>query len=92
ARIDRSVADVWAVIEDIERYARHLPMVDRAKRHGDRVTFDLKFKVGFFGVGFSFTADAVSEREKSMELRWVSGEPRDIRLRFTLTPTPDGRG
>jgi ribosome-associated toxin RatA of RatAB toxin-antitoxin module len=86
ARIEHSVAEVWAVLSDIERYARFLPMVDRARRTGDRVQLDLKFRVGFFSAGFEFTADATYEAEKWLELRWISGEPRDVRLRFALTP------
>jgi ribosome-associated toxin RatA of RatAB toxin-antitoxin module len=90
-RIEHPVAEVWAVIADVERYARYLPMVQRAERHGDSVTFHLRFKIGFFSVGFQFTADATYEAEKWLELRWTAGEPRDIRLRFELTPVDDGR-
>src|SRR5438477_7456889 len=45
ARIDRPVATVWAAVADVEYFARHLPMVHRARRHGDQVTFELKFKI-----------------------------------------------
>jgi ribosome-associated toxin RatA of RatAB toxin-antitoxin module len=91
ARIDRPVAAVWAALVDVERYASHLPMVHRTTRRGDDVTFELRFKIGFFGVGFHFTARTTQEPEKWLELRWVSGEPRDIRLRFELTPIEEGR-
>jgi uncharacterized protein YndB with AHSA1/START domain len=91
-QIDRPVAEVWAAISDLERYARHLPMVHRATQRGDNVKFELKFRVGFFSVGFEFTADATYEAEKWLELRWTSGEPKDIRLRFELSPTDDGKG
>jgi hypothetical protein len=90
-RIERPVADVWALISDIERYASKLPMVHRARRDGDRVTFDLKFRVGFFSVGFQFKADATWEAEKWLELRWCEGEPKDVRLRFDHTPENDGK-
>ena len=50
----------------------------------------MKYKVGiFFNVGFAFTARVVEETERFLELRWMSGEPRDIRLRFELTPEGD---
>ena len=91
ARIERPVAQVWAAVADIERYARFLPMVHRAHRQDDSVTFELRFRVGFFSVGFQFTAAVAYEVEKWLELRWTSGEPRDIRLRFSLTATDDGR-
>lgn len=55
------------------------------------MTFDLKFRVGFFSVGFQFTADATYEPEKWLELRWTAGEPKDIRLRFDLAATEDGK-
>jgi hypothetical protein len=90
-RLAYPVASVWAAIADVEHFARHLPMVHRARRRGDDVTFELRFKIGFFSVGFQFSARAVHEAERWLELRWTAGEPRDIRLRFTLTPVDDGR-
>jgi carbon monoxide dehydrogenase subunit G len=90
ARIERPVAEVWAALVDIERFARHLPMVRKATRTGDDVTLDLGFKIVFFSVGFSFSAHATYEAPRRFELRWTSGEPRDIVLRFELTPTEDG--
>lgn len=89
-RIEHSPEVVWSAVADIERYARHLPMVHRARRDGDDVAFDLRFKVGFLSAGFSFRARATYEEGRWLELRWLEGEPRDIRLRFTLTPTDDG--
>ncbi len=91
ARFERPVGEVWAAIKDVERLARHLPMVHRVQRRGDLVTLDLKFKVAFFSVGFQFTAAATYEEEQWLELRWTSGEPRDIRLRFDLSPEDEGR-
>jgi len=91
SRIDRPVAEVWAVLADVERYAGFLPMVHRARRHGDDVTYDLKFRIGFFSVGFQFTAHATWEEAKWLELRWLAGEPKAIRLRFELTPIDGGR-
>jgi hypothetical protein len=35
--------------------------------------------------------DISKEHEKYLELRWVSGEPRGIRLRFDLEPLDDGK-
>jgi carbon monoxide dehydrogenase subunit G len=89
-RIDRPVAAVWAILADTERFASRLPMVDRARRHGDSVDFDLKFRVGFFSAGFQFTAHATYEEPKWLELRWTAGEPRGVKFRFTLTPIDDG--
>ena len=48
-------------------------------------------KIGFFSVGFQFTAAVTQEPERLIELRWTAGEPRQLRLRFTLTSIDDGR-
>src|SRR5579862_9083326 len=85
-RIEHPVAHVWATIYDTERFARFLPMVNHARRRGDEITFDLKFRVGFFAAGFQFTTLATYEAERWLDLRWIAGEPRDIRMRFSLTP------
>jgi ribosome-associated toxin RatA of RatAB toxin-antitoxin module len=85
-RIEHSPSHVWATIYDLERFARYLPMVNHARRRGDSVTFDLKFRVGFFSAGFEFTTEAKYEAEKWLELAWTAGEPRDIKMRFALTP------
>jgi carbon monoxide dehydrogenase subunit G len=90
-RVAAPPSRVWEVIADLERYPGRVPMIHRVRRSGDRITIDLKFKVAFFSVGFTFVADATYEAERWLELRWVSGEPRDIRLRFDLEPADDGR-
>jgi carbon monoxide dehydrogenase subunit G len=82
---------VWAALRDVEQYAKHLPMVHRTRVTGDDVTFELRFKVGFFSVGFQFDAHLSFEEGRSLELVWTGGEPKDIRLRFTLTPVDGGR-
>jgi ribosome-associated toxin RatA of RatAB toxin-antitoxin module len=89
-RIDRSVAETWKVIADVSRYPGSVPMIHRVRLDGDRATVELKFKVALFSVGFQFVVDVVREDEKSLELRWVSGEPRGINLRFVLEPLDGG--
>jgi carbon monoxide dehydrogenase subunit G len=92
ARIDRAPAEVWAAVTDVERFARNIRMISSARRRGDDVTLDLKYKVGIlFSVGFSFTARAVETEARILDLKWVSGEPRDMHLRFELAPEDDGR-
>src|SRR5262249_39750955 len=91
ARIDRPVAEVWATVADVERFARHLPMVHRVRRDEGRVTFDLKFRIGISSAGFQFTAEVYGEPGRWLELRGVSGEPKDVFLRFELTPLDEGR-
>jgi ribosome-associated toxin RatA of RatAB toxin-antitoxin module len=91
ARFERPVADVWKVVTDVDKYAERIPMMHRVRMSGDRATIDLKFKIALFSVGFQFVVDVVREHERSLEMRWVSGEPRGIRLRFDLEPTGDGK-
>jgi ribosome-associated toxin RatA of RatAB toxin-antitoxin module len=90
ARLERSVAEVWKVVEDVDRYADRIPMMHRVRRDGDRATVDLKFKISLFSVGFQFVVDVVKKHEQSLELRWVSGEPKGILLRFDLEPLDGG--
>jgi carbon monoxide dehydrogenase subunit G len=85
-RIARPLARVWSTIYDVERFAHYLPMVNSARRRGDSVSFDLKFRVGFFSAGFEFTTNATYEAEKWLLLSWTHGEPRDVKLGFRLTP------
>lgn len=91
ARIDHPVAKVWEVVTDVERYPGRVPMIHKVTRQGDRVTIDLKFKVSLFSVGFQFTVDAIHEEQKWVELAYVSGEPREIRLRYELVPLDGGK-
>jgi carbon monoxide dehydrogenase subunit G len=92
ARVDAPVERVWAIVEDVDRYAERVPMVSRTRRTGDRVIVDLKFKVALFTAGFQFIADIVKDAAaRTFELRWVEGEPKNIRLRFEMSPLDDGR-
>ena len=81
---------VWSVVFDVASYAAHIPMISKVKREGDRVTVYLKFRISLFSVGFDFIADGVYEEGKWLELRWVSGEPRELRIRFDLQPVDGG--
>ncbi len=90
ARIERPAAEVWELLQDLEGYVRYLPMVDRVERSGDELTLSLRFKLGLFSAGLRFTAHATYSEGRTVELRWVAGEPRDLRLRFELTDAGDG--
>lgn len=89
ARLSRSAARVWAAIVDVDGYAGRVPMIHRVRREGERVTVSLRFKLALFSVGFQFVADSKVDPERSLELRWVSGEPRGLLLRFELRPDGD---
>jgi ribosome-associated toxin RatA of RatAB toxin-antitoxin module len=89
-RIEATPARVWQFIENVEGYSGIVPMLHKVKREGDRVTVHLKFKVTLFSVGFDFTADATYEAQKWLELRWVAGEPRALRIRYEIDDNGDG--
>jgi ribosome-associated toxin RatA of RatAB toxin-antitoxin module len=89
-RVNAALARVSEVIRDINRFAERVPMVHRARRDGTRVELTLRFKVALFGVKFGLTAEIVAETERRIEMRYVSGEPRDMHLAFELEPLDDG--
>ena len=89
-RVAAPAARVWSFILDVDRYPTFVPMISKVKREGDRVSVHLKFKVAFFSVGFDFVADAKYEEGKWLDLSWVSGEPRDLHIRFELEDAEGG--
>lgn len=89
-RIDAPVKRVWQLVDDVEGYAGRIPMIHRVIKKGDRATLQLKFKLSLFSVGFEFVVDIVRVAERSLELRWVSGEPEGIVLAYELVPLDDG--
>ncbi len=89
-RIAAPAARVWSHIIAVDRYPEFVPMLSKVRRDGDRVNVHLKFKVAFFSVGFDFVADAKYEEARWLDLRWVSGEPGDLHIRFDLDDGGDG--
>jgi ribosome-associated toxin RatA of RatAB toxin-antitoxin module len=90
ARLSVSPERLWAAIVDIEAYPGRVPMIHRVRRAGDRITVTLRFKLALFSVRFEFVADAVAVPERSLELRWASGEPEGLLLRFDIEPAAPG--
>lgn len=82
---------LWDVIVDVDRFPGRVPMMHRVQLDGSRATIDLKFKLALFSVGFRFVVDVKREDKKWLELRWVSGEPKGIKLRFDLEETDEGK-
>lgn len=77
---------VWDVVSDVESYAERVPMIHRARLDGDRVKMDLRFRISLFSVTFSFEARESHDEGRWVEIAWVSGEPRDLRIRYDLVP------
>ena len=82
---------VWSVIRDVERYPERVPLVHRARRDGDDVAMQLRFRIALLSAKFGFVVTVTSGEERWLELGYVSGEPRDMRLRFEIEPVEDGR-
>jgi ribosome-associated toxin RatA of RatAB toxin-antitoxin module len=91
SRINAPVAKVWEVVTDVDKYPQRVPMISKVRLDGKRATVQLKFKLSLFSVSFEFVVDEVNEPMKWIELRYVSGEPKNIRLRFELEPLDDGK-
>ena len=85
-------ARVWEVVRDVSRYQHNVPMIHESKRTGDRVNMALGFKVAVFSAKFAFHARVVEHEERALEMSWISGEPRDVRIRFELHPEVTGTG
>lgn len=91
-KVNAPLAEVSRVIRDVDRFALRVPMIDRARREGTRVELRLRFKIALFSVKFGLVTEVVTETEDRFELRYVSGEPRDMQLAFQLEPIADGAG
>jgi carbon monoxide dehydrogenase subunit G len=90
-RLGRPRDDVWALLGEVERFTRHIPMIRRAHRDGDRITLELRFKVAVFSAKFAVTARLTEEEGRVVDIAWLSGEPRDLRMRFELYDADEGR-
>jgi len=49
----------------------------------------LRFCISLFSVGFAFTAKATYEEGKWFELRYLSGEPRDLYIKMEVDDVED---
>jgi carbon monoxide dehydrogenase subunit G len=81
---------VWRVLVDVENFAGRVPMLSKVVKKGELVGVDLKFRITLFSVGFRFVARAIIDEGKRLELVYVSGEPKDMRLTLEVEPTPAG--
>lgn len=90
-RVGVSPARMWAIISDVGSYGGRVPMMDQVRMDGRFVTAQLRFGVSLFSTKFSFKVERVMDEGRSVELRWVEGEPRDLHIRLGITPasTPD---
>ena len=85
-RVQAPVSRIWALVEQVERFDGFVPMLHQVRRQGDVARIGLRFKIALFSVGFEFKARVTQEPQRWLELSWLDGEPRDLRLRFDLRP------
>lgn len=83
-RVAAPVGRIWSLVEQVERFDGFVPMLHQVRRQGDVARIGLRFKIALFSVGFEFKARVTQEPQRWLELSWLEGEPRDLRLRFDL--------
>lgn len=74
----------WRVITSLDDLAHRIPMMDKVHVEGSRATVHLKFGIGLFSARFAFKVERVLEEGRSIELRYLEGEPRDLLIRHEL--------
>jgi ribosome-associated toxin RatA of RatAB toxin-antitoxin module len=90
ARVQASSDRVWAVLSDVEQYAVRVPLIDRVRRRNDEAEFLLRLKLAFFSVSFSFESEIQEDPGKTLDLRYLRGEPKDIAIRYDVLPLNAG--
>jgi ribosome-associated toxin RatA of RatAB toxin-antitoxin module len=89
-RVEASAERVWSVLSDVSKYAVRVPLIDRVRLHGDSAEFLLRLKLAFFSVSFSFESEIRESEGKTLDLRYLKGEPKDIAIRYDVLPLNGG--
>jgi len=90
ARLLRADRDrVWRVITDIDNMPSRVPMMQKIHRDPRHVTVHLRFGLSLFSANFAFKVEPVIDEGRSVELRYVSGEPHDLTIRQDLVAASD---
>lgn len=89
-RVEASTERVWSVLSDVSQYAVRVPLIDRVRVNGDTAEFLLRMKLAFFSVSFSFESKIERLAGKTLDLGYLSGEPRNIAIRYDVLPLDDG--
>jgi carbon monoxide dehydrogenase subunit G len=82
---------VWELIERVDRHPELVHMIHRAHRDGDEVWIQLRFRMAVLSAKFGFKGTLREEPGRWLEMSYVSGEPKGIRLRFEIEPVDGGR-
>ncbi len=87
ARVVRAPPErVWRTVSDVSSYGGRVPMMDHVRVDGAYATAQLRFGVSLFSARFSFKVERAIVEGRSLDLRHVAGEPKDIHIRFDLAP------
>jgi len=89
--IDAPVSRVWKLVADLDLMPRRIPLVHSVAIDGDRATIQLRLKVAVLTFKFGFTARLTSEPERFIRFQYLSGDPRDLDLRFDVAPAQGDR-
>lgn len=84
-------AAVWASLRDFEGAVTRIPMLSKIHIEEQRITVGLRFKISLFSARFQFTGELSIDEGQRLELRHLTGEPRNIHVVYELTPADEGR-
>ena len=82
--ISRPLDEAWKTIAEVQHLWDRVPMVHRVDVGTDRLRMQLRFKIALFAVTFGFEVAIHWIGDHSLELTYLSGEPRDMHLRFDM--------
>jgi len=75
---------VWRIMTDVDGMATRVPMIQRVQRDGRAVIVHLRFGVSLISANFAVKVEPVTVENRSLELRYVSGEPAGLTIRHDL--------
>ena len=75
---------VWRIMTDVDGMATRVPMIQRVERDGRAFVVHLRFGVSLVSANFAVKVEPVTVEGRSLELRYVSGEPAGLTIRHEL--------
>jgi ribosome-associated toxin RatA of RatAB toxin-antitoxin module len=81
---------IWSLIRDVSSWSDRVPMIHRVRQGEDTVDITLRFRIALFSTKFTIKTTIVDE-EDAYELRYLSGSPKNLSLRFAVDDLGDGK-
>lgn len=81
--IDAPAERVWSLIRDVSSWSDRVPMIHRVRQGEGTVDIQLRFRIALFSTKFSIKTTVVDDGD-AYELRYLSGSPKNLSLRFTV--------